>query len=202
LRPEDYANLHLHKFLSISSTSEKAIHDARVELRRYLVVAKATYLLHSRAEAILVARSILRKLGEVRDMDVLTCLERDKRDYLARKVISQFGKMAKYELPRMYGSRLLVARRVKANASALEVEEDFHKVRKRIRESRFLLESLGQYSYTLREISRTLGDMRDVYLYSVKCLKVERKVDWEKVDELRRKALEEIKRKLYLAGFT
>ncbi|MBW9141515.1 MAG: hypothetical protein K1T65_07520, partial [Candidatus Aramenus sp.] len=145
---------------------------------------------------------ILRKLGEVRDMDVLTCLERDKRDYLARKVISQFGKMAKYELPRMYGSRLLVARRVKANASALEVEEDFHKVRKRIRESRFLLESLGQYSYTLREISRTLGDMRDVYLYSVKCLKVERKVDWEKVDELRRKALEEIKRKLYLAGFT
>ncbi len=202
MRPEDYANRHLRKFLSLNSTSEKAVHDARVELRRYLVVAKATYSLHLRAEGVILGKKILRALGEVRDMDVIACADKSRRDYLAKRVMSSFHKMAKYKLPKMYGSRLLVARKVKLDVLALEKEEDFHEIRKKVRESRFLLESLGQYSPTLRDVARELGNMRDLYLNSVKCLGVEREVDWEKVNYFRQRALEEIKRKLVQAGFT
>lgn len=177
MKPEEYANLHLSEFLSYSGISEDEIHDARVELRKYLTIAKATYKLHLKAECIIRAKKIMRGLGKVRDMDIMFCVKLNERDRLAKKVVNSFISLRNCYLPKIFGSRLIIAEKIFLNYNTLKVEEEFHSIRKIIRETRFLMESLNLDSSLLKEISQELGNMRDTYLFNVKCLGKNEKLD-------------------------
>ncbi len=202
MRPEEYANIHLNEFLSYSGISEDEIHDARVELRKYLTIAKATYKLHLKAECIIRAKKIMRGLGKVRDMDIMFCVKlNDERDILARKIVASFFSLNNCYLPKIFGSRLVVAERIFSNYNRLKEEEEFHSIRKIIRETRFLVESLSLDSSVLKDISQELGNMRDNYLFNVKCLGRNEKLDKVRINELKEKALKDIEYKLNSTEF-
>ncbi|AAY81317.1 hypothetical protein [Sulfolobus acidocaldarius] len=201
MTPERYANAHLIKFLLITGISQEDIHDARVELRKYLTIARTTYKLHNNPECVLRASKLMKRLGKIRDMDILACVRSDSRDKLARETVSMFQVMRKYLLPRLYGSRLLVAERIYNDYRRLKEEVEFHSIRKIVREVRFLVESLDLSSDVLKDISQEMGSMRDRYLFDTVCLGKDGGFNEERVKELKERALEEIVEKLRLTNF-
>jgi len=201
LRPEEYANFYLRSFLKNKGTSEKDIHDSRVNLRKYLTIAKSTYVLHGKAECIVEAKKIMKKLGKIRDMDAITCLKNQNRDLLAVDVVKSFNTLENCFLSKLYGSRLVIIQSLYNNYIELLEENEFHKIRKLIRESRFLIDSLGYSSLDLKDISQELGNMRDKYLFETECEHLSSKIDYEKVRELKEKALIEIRSQIMVTNF-
>lgn len=112
-----------------------------------------------------------------------------------------FQVMRKYLLPRLYGSRLLVAERIYNDYRRLKEEVEFHSIRKIVREVRFLVESLDLSSDVLKDISQEMGSMRDRYLFDTVCLGKDGGFNEERVKELKERALEEIVEKLRLTNF-
>jgi len=201
LRPEEYANFHLKNFLKNTGILEKNIHDSRVDLRKYLTVARSTYVLHGKAECILKGKKIMKKLGKIRDMDVITCLKTEDRDSLAVEVVKSFNTLENCFLPKLYGSRIVIIKSLYNNYIKLLEENDFHKIRKLIRESRFLIDSLGYSSLDLKDISQELGNMRDTYLFQTECQNLQQKIDYERLRELKEKALVEIRSQIMITNF-
>ncbi|QKR00907.1 CHAD domain-containing protein [Metallosphaera tengchongensis] len=158
IRPEDYANEHLGNFLEIIGFSQESVHDARVELRRFYVVAKALYPLHGDYGLIDLTRGLLKDLGKVRDMDVHGCPKID-RDKVVAKTLRLSGFLTR--LPKLYGSRYLVAQNLLSAFFQAREATDFHQLRKVLREARFLSESLGIEAYSLKEVVKEMGEMRD-----------------------------------------
>ncbi|MCY0861400.1 MULTISPECIES: CHAD domain-containing protein [Metallosphaera] len=157
-RPEDYANEKLEEFKKLFGTSPNQVHDARVELRKYAVVVEALYPLHMDFDLLDNSRGILKLLGKVRDYDVHGCPRVDREEVL-RRVSARLPRLRR--LPRLYGSRFLVAENLMRIYGDIPFVNDFHGVRKLLRRARFLAESLGIFNDSLKELVKTMGNERD-----------------------------------------
>ncbi|PVU68052.1 hypothetical protein DDW01_01205 [Sulfolobus sp. SCGC AB-777_G05] len=160
MRPEDYANKNLKEAIANAGRSEEEIHDMRVNLRKYYVVSSSLSKLYYDRECLYLAKRVLKKLGIIRDFDVIGCYPID-REKEVRYVLDKIRLLSNCYLPKLYGSRLAVYERVYSIYEGIRKEE-FHGFRKKVRNSYYLLESVGEeLSRRLKEISRELGEMRD-----------------------------------------
>jgi len=185
VRPEEYANAHLMEFRRLTGRSEEEVHDARVEIRKYVVVGKALYRLHGDWESLDRAFRIARTLGKVRDVDVSGCPgDRDRLLYsveVMRDHVMPF--------PRLLGSRLLVMESLVREYRSVLVEEEFHSLRKRLRRARILVESLEMDSEEIKELVRRMGDLRDQWLRS-RCSGEEFQISGEDTREFKEQGVE------------
>lgn len=162
LRPEDYANKNLRDALSISGISKEDIHDRRVKLRKYFDVLYSLYPVYENPDCLVKAKDLIHKLGVIRDMDVI-CYQ-PNRDKLAEIVSKKIRVMNYCFLPKVYGSRLLVFNRILSLQKKIEKIEDFHELRKIVRTTRNLVESLGYKNKELSSLAKEMGDLRDEIL--------------------------------------
>ncbi len=162
LRPEDYANKNLKEALEINGISAKNIHDIRVKIRRYFDVLYSLYPVYENPDCLVKAKDIIHKLGVVRDMDVV-CYQ-PNRDKLAERVINKLGVMSNCLIPKVYGSRLLVFNRILTLQKRINKIEDFHELRKIVRISRNLVNSLGYKNEALSDLAKEMGNLRDEML--------------------------------------
>lgn len=161
MRPEEYANRNLREALKFGPSPE-SVHDSRVALRKYYVVADSLTRLYYDPECMYNAREAVKLLGVIRDSDVSGCIKVPREELVVR-VSRILNRLSPCELPKLYGSRLVVYEKVWALYSSLEVE-DFHEFRKRVRSLYYLVESVGEDARELKAISRRLGDVRDKYM--------------------------------------
>ncbi|EZQ10595.1 MULTISPECIES: hypothetical protein [Acidianus] len=157
-RPEEYANQHLRAFNKIVGMSPKGIHDSRLEIRRFYVVAKTLYPLHLNYEILEISKGILKSLGKIRDMDVHGC-PKVNRNTIFATIVKRKNNIT--ELPKLYGSRFMVAQNLFEVYKEAQEANSFHSFRKLLREARFMAESLGLEDSSLKVLVREMGDMRD-----------------------------------------
>ena len=161
MRPEFYANKNLKKAFKFDPSPD-SVHDTRVALRKYYVVASALSRLCYLPECLYYSKEIVKILGVIRDSDISGCIP-IKRDELVSKVSRLLPKISNCYLPKIYGSRLVVYEKIRDVYLTLEVKE-FHEFRKKVRMVYYLVESVGEDASSLKEISKKLGDMRDKFL--------------------------------------
>ncbi|MCY0850071.1 hypothetical protein [Sulfuracidifex metallicus] len=186
MRPERYANAHLRKAME-----SNGVHRRRVEVRKYLVIARVLVRVTGEKECVKRAKKEVKSLGRLRDLKVASCIplphyelgDLDMKDCMLRKV---------------FGSRLLVAERVFLLYHELNKEMKLHPLRKTIREALFLLESLGIVDDRLKALAKELGRLRDQQLMAQLCEGKE--IDFD-VDELRLKAKDFIRELLSTTEF-
>lgn len=160
MRPEEYCNFHLMEFRRLTGDSPEEVHDARVEIRKYLVVGESLYLLHGDWESLGRARRIASLLGKVRDVDVSGC-GGGREELLYRARLIRDGVRP---FPRLLGSRLMVMEALLREYTSLKGEAEFHSVRKRLRRARILAEALELDSSGLKKVVRWMGEIRDRWL--------------------------------------
>ncbi|QIW24419.1 CHAD domain-containing protein [Sulfolobus sp. S-194] len=161
LRPEEYANLNLKEVLLITKIDEESIHDARVNLRKYYDVLISLYPIYENSECAFISNEIIGNLGRIRDMDICGLRSR-RRDELAYDTIKKFRQLKICYLPvKIYGSRLLLFRRIYSLYELIPRLDDFHEIRKRVRIIRNLTEALGYNSQEVKIIAKKMGDVRD-----------------------------------------
>ena len=161
MRPEDYANKNLKEAIENTGESEEEIHDMRVSLRKYYVVSSSLSKLYYNPECLYITRRVLKKLGIIRDFDVIGCYSID-REKEVKYVLDKVRLLSSCYLPKLYGSKLMVYEKLYLIYEGIKKEDGFHEFRKKVRNSYYLLESVGEeLSRNLKEISRELGEIRD-----------------------------------------
>ncbi|BFH74572.1 hypothetical protein SJAV_25160 [Sulfurisphaera javensis] len=163
LRPEVYANTQLKQSLKIKDIDPDSIHDARVSLRKYYDVLSSLYPVYENSECLFLAKEVISILGKVRDMDI--CNRKENRDILAKKAIKKIQRISLcYLPPKIFGSRLLIFNRILRIYSKIDGINDFHELRKMVRTTRNLIESLGYENKDIKNLAKKMGDIRDEIL--------------------------------------
>ncbi len=155
----------------------EGVHERRVELRKYLVVARQ---LLGKDECVKNARKEVKSLGGLRDAKVAGCVP---LPHLELKRLEMSGCF----LRKIPGSRLMIAERIFSLYCKSNGDQELHPLRKKVREVLFLLESLGIRDDRLKGIAKELGKLRDDQLRSELCSGERRDFD---VREYRDKFLE------------
>lgn len=145
-------NEHLKNFMHAGD-----VHDMRVELRKFAVVGRETLHLHEMRDCVFHAFQTVKKLGYLRDMEVAGCV----RVSTSIDLLSVRRKFRSCRVPRIYGSKLMVAEALLREFRNLRNAEDFHEVRKSVRRAWYLGESIGLDVYSVKTLSKELGEIRD-----------------------------------------